>query len=230
MRRPAMALVVLLVALFGAVVTGCATPDPGTEVPRFPRAAAATDSAARPQKVGVLPDDCPYVLSAGDLGAVFGLPLDSVAVRTIIGIPMPASGRTERIDCTYSGTVGNVRGRTLVNIAATAFADREAAQTQWQINADASDGARSDLKVGTATAVVFERRGEAELSIVYGSGTLTLLLPDRPLPGGRSRVDMLTDLARRVLPSMAEAGAAPSPTPKPVPAPTPDQKAAAAGP
>jgi len=47
----------------------------------------------------------------------------------------------------------------------------------------------------------------------YGSGTVSLLLPNRPLPPGSTPAAMLIDLARRVLPTMA--GVAPSPTAAP---------------
>ena len=60
-----------------------------------------------------------------------------------------------------------------------------------------------DLPIGSAGAVLVERGGEALLSVVYGPATLTLILPDQPLPGDRPRTEALVDLALRVLPAIA---------------------------
>ena len=57
-----------------------------------------------PRDAGVVPDDCSRMLPVGELVAVLGLPLDSVVVRTTVGVPAPSVGRLERIDCAYSGT------------------------------------------------------------------------------------------------------------------------------
>ena len=197
-------------ALLAFALGACAAPQPGPDVPRFPPSSATAASSTAESKIGLVPDECPALLSTASLEAVLGLPLNSVAVRTTIGVPLPASGRTERIDCAFSGTMPPVQGRALLALAATGFSDRAAARKQWQINADASDGERRDLPVGAAEGVMFLRRGEAELSLVYGRSTLTLVLPDRPLPGGISREGMLTDLARRVLPTMADATGRPT--------------------
>ena len=70
----------------------------------------------------------------------------------------------------------------------------------------------SELPIGSAGAVLVERGGEALLSVVYGPATVTLVLPDQPLPGGRPRAEALVDLALRVLPAVA---------PRPLPAAEP---------
>lgn len=228
LRAAAVALrAVAIMAAAGVVggVAGCAAPPaPGPSVPQFPAPAAVSSTAAQPHHDGIIPDDCPALLAVDALGALLGLPLDSVAVRTTIGVPLPRSGRTERVDCAYTGNGGPARGQSLLSLAATGFRDRESARAQWAINVDATDGTRKDLPIGAASAVLFTRRGEAELAILYGSSNLTLVLPDRPLPGGRSREDLIVDLALRVLPTLADAGAAPPPplvTPPPPPSPPP---------
>ncbi|MFC4949608.1 hypothetical protein [Pseudonocardia sp. GCM10023141] len=208
------------IALAALLTAACAAPVPGPAVPLFPTSGSTSATATAAAKVGVIPDDCPALLSVTDLGALLGLPLNSVAVRTIIGVPLADSGRTERVDCSYSGTANPVRGKALLSVAATAFQDRAAALKQWQINVDASDGDRQDLMIGAATAVLFQRRDEAELSAVYGTGTVTLLLPNGKLPGARTRDDVLKDLAVRVLATMPEVGAAP-PAPTGAPAGSP---------
>ncbi len=163
----------------------------------------------------MLPDDCARVLPASELVAVLGLPLDSVAVRTTVGVPTPSVGRVERIDCAYSGTPvsGRDSGKALLAVNAAAYDTPADARAQWRLNASTEDGAHRDLPVGTASGVLVERAGEALLTVLYGSGTVTLTLPARPLPGGKTPDVMLVDLARRVLPTMA--GAAPPVTTAP---------------
>jgi hypothetical protein len=195
-----------LVLLAGC--SGAATPGPGLPTFADSAAAAATGGAAV-HDAGVVPDDCSRVLPPGELVAVLGLPLNSVVVRTTIGVPARSVERLERIDCAYNGTPGAGRenARSLLAINAAAYATPAAAHAQWELNAAAEDGAHHDLPVGIAPGVLVERPGEALLTVLYGSGTVTLTLPARPLPGGSTPAVMLVDLARRVLPTMA--GAAP---------------------
>jgi hypothetical protein len=147
------------------------------------------------------------------LVAVFGMPLDSLVVRTTVGVPAPSVGRIERMDCAYSGTAvaGPDSGKRVLAINAAAYTTPAAARAQWTLNTSGEDGLRHDEPVGTASGVLVERPGETLLAVQYGSGTITLVLPDRPLPPGSTPAAMLVDLARRVLPTMA--GVAPSPTP-----------------
>jgi hypothetical protein len=202
-----------------AMVAGCSVSaaDTGPAVPTFPGSTPSPTAAAPgTTDVGVVPDDCERLLKAADLGALLGLPLDSVGVHTTMGIPAPSVGRTERLDCAYTGTPGGpARGGPLLQLNAAAYTDAPSATAQWHRNADAEDGAHRDVPIGSASAVLVERRGEALLTVVYGSGTLTFSLPDRPLPGNRPRGDVLVDLALRVLPAIAAAAptpAAPPPT------------------
>ena len=74
-----------------------------------------------------------------------------------------------------------------------------------------------DLPIGSAGAVLVERGGEALLSVVYGPATLTLILPDQPLPGGRPRTEALVDLALRVLPAVAPPASSPRTAPTAAP-------------
>lgn len=207
----------LLAALL--TVAGCAQPEPGPTLPTFPVASATSGTAAPagPDQ-GAVPDDCARLVTAGDLGALLGLPLDSVAVRSTVGVPAPSVGRTERLDCFYSGTAGGpARGRTLLSLNAAAYGTPAAAAAQWTLNTDAEDGTKRDVPIGAARSVLVERGGEALLTVLYGSGTLTFTLPDRPLP--RDRAAVLVDLAQRVLPGIgATAPVVTSPPRTPAPA------------
>jgi hypothetical protein len=175
-----------------------------TQVPTFPRSADASSTAPTAPDDGVLPDDCARILPVGDLEAVLGMPLGSVAQRTTIGVAEPSVGRTERVACEYTGTAGGpARGRTLLNVNASAYTDPNAASKQWRINADAENGGRRELPIGSASAVLVERQGEAVLMVVNEVSNLTLVLPNQPLPGGRPPADALVDLALRVLPAVS---------------------------
>jgi hypothetical protein len=196
-------------------LTACAAGASEAElpVPTFPASAQGADGAAAAQDPG-LPDDCERLLPVADLGALLGLPLDSVSVRTIIGTPSPSVGRTERLTCQYLGTAAapGLRGVTLLNVNAGLYLDGAAAAEHWRINVNAEDdgGARRDLQLGTAPAVLVERAGETMLTTVNGSGTVTLVLPSRvPQPSGRAPADTLVDLALRTL---AEVTPPPNPT------------------
>lgn len=207
-----------------ALLAGCASaPVAGPSLPTFPETGAVSSSAmaSTARDAGVVPDDCSRILPVGELVAVFGMPLDSVVVRTTVGVPAPSVGRLERMDCTYSGTAaaGPDSGRRLLAINAAAYTTPAAARAQWLLNAAIEDGVHRDQPVGTASGVLVERPGEALLAIQYGSGTVTLDLPDRPLPPGSNPAAMLVDLARRVLPTIA--GAASSPTAAPTTPPGP---------
>jgi hypothetical protein len=215
--RAARALLAVALAL---AVVGCGTSDAEpTSVPTFPASDGPGPAASTVDDGRVIPADCGRILGAPDLEAVMGLPLGSVAVRTTIGVPQPAVGRTERVSCRYT-RAGDGGGRPLLDVNATAYRDAAAASAQWQVNVRAESGERRDLPLGSAPGVLFEKHGQAVLMVAHSTSNLTLVLPDQPLPGGKSRADALVDLALRVLPSVAvmPSGTAP---PQQVPGPQP---------
>lgn len=223
--RAAWALVAVALAL---AVGGCGTSnaDP-TSVPTFP-AADATGPAPSPADDGrVIPVDCGRILGTPDLEAVMGLPLGSVAVRTTIGVPQPAVGRTERVTCRYT-RAGDGGGRPLLDINATAYRDAAAASAQWEVNVRAESGDRRDMPLGSAPGVLFEKRGQAVLMVAHATSNLTLVLPDQPLPGDKSRADALVDLALRVLPAVAVMPSSTAP-PQQTPQPGPQSQVGASG-
>jgi hypothetical protein len=215
----------VVVVLTSAALAACgsAAGEPGTlPVPTFPSTAqAAASSTAGPTDQGLLPDDCTRVLSGNDLGALFGLPLDSVVVRTTLGVPAPAVGRTERLACQYNRAGGAHDDLLDLNIGA--YSDANAATKQWRTNAAAEDGAHRDVALGGAHGVLVERPQEAVLMVANGAETLTFVLPDRVRIRDLSAGDTLVDLALRVLPAVSAAA-----TPPVVPAPA-SRPAEAAG-
>ena len=209
--------------LIGAILTllvGCSgAPVPGPSLPTFPAAHDPSSAAAAVRSdAGVVPDDCTRILPVDQLVAVLGLPLNSLVVRTTVGVPAPSVGRLERMDCAYTGTApGPDNGRRILAINAAAYTSQAAAHAQWMLNTSGEDGVHRDQPVGSAAGTLVERPGETLLAVQYGSGTVTLVLPDRPLPAASTPAAMLVDLARRVLPTMAGAAPAPSsPPPAPV--------------
>ena len=195
------------------VLTSCgsAAGEPGAlPVPTFPAvptAAAAVGGGAVDQ--GRLPDDCTRLLAGNDLGALFGLPLDSVSVRTTIGAPAPAVGRTERLTCSYART-GGTKG-DLLDVNVSAYTDAEAATRQWRTNAAVEDGPHRDVPLGAARGVLVERQTDAVLLVANGAETLTFVLPQPVRIRDLSAADTLVDLALRVLPSVAAGAAPPAP-------------------
>jgi hypothetical protein len=195
-----------------AVLAGCGTPPSGPSVPTFPDPVAASEAVgvAGPDE-GAVPDDCARLLAVADLNALLGLPLDSVAVRTTRHVGSPSVGRTERVACEYTGQ-GGVRGR-LLQLDVSSYTDADAALAQWRVNTAAENGTRTDLSIGSAQAVLLERRGEAVLRVVHGTGNFAFVLPQRPLPAGRSAQDILVDVALRVMPAIKDQPAAASAAP-----------------
>lgn len=191
---------------------GSAAGEPGAlPVPTFAAAPASAGAAGGGGVVdqGRLPDDCTRLLAGNDLGALFGLPLESVAVRTTIGTPAPAVGRTERLTCSYARTSGS-KG-DLLDINVSAYTDAEAATKQWRTNAAVEDGPHRDVPLGDARGVLVERPTDAVLLVAIGAETLTFVLPQPVRIRDLSAADTLVDLALRVLPTVS-AGAAPAST------------------
>lgn len=205
-------------ALLIVLSAGCAPADAETTpVPRFPLPSAS--GSAQPGeagRAGALPTECGEFLAVADLGALLGLPLNSVTVRRTIGIAEPSVGRTERVACRYNGT-GEGRD-TLLDINVARYVDAAAAEQQWRTNTGVESGDRTDLAIGAAQAALFDRPGESVLMVTFDDDTLTFVLPEGPRPGDRARGDVLVDLALRVLPAVGPSGtgtAATAPTPPP---------------
>ena len=192
--------------------------------------AAATSGAGGPAaRPTGLPGDCSTVLSVDDLGALFGLPIGSVAVSTIRGVPAPSVGRTERVACSY--TRSDAGAGKLLDVNIGRFTDEAAANGQWKVNSAAErsgGGTVTDVSIGDAVAVLIERPTESTLLVAYRLDTLTFVLPARAA-GGRPAQDVLVDLAKRIIP--VTAATMPTTTPVPPPAaPSAPQSTGAARP
>lgn len=211
--RAARGVVLAVVLLLAAA---CSSSPPTTPLPAFPTAPAVESAGGPGTPDGSIPTDCGGMLAVDDLNALLGLPIGSVAARTTIGVPEPSVGRTQRVACRYSLVPG--RG-TLLDLNAARYSDAEAASRQWSVNADAESGERRDLSIGAARAALFERAPETVLMVTYDDDTLTFVLPEGPRPEGRTRADVLIDLALRVLPTVGPVTTAAVPSSSSTPSP-----------
>jgi hypothetical protein len=194
------------------VLAACADDRTGPSVPTFadPAAAAAATAGGPAEDEGAVPNDCARLIGTGDLGALLGLPLDSVALRTTQHVGSPSVGRTERVACDYTGQ-GSVKGR-LLQLDVSSYTDAEAAAAQWRVNTNAEDGDRTEVAIGSASAMLVQRGSETVLRVVHGTHNLAFVLPSRKLPGERTPGEALVDLALRVL-AVVDTGAVAPPAP-----------------
>lgn len=199
-------------ALSGVVllagVAACGSPPLVVAVPTFPATHPALTTTPPPGPgAGHLPTDCELIVGHDELPALFGLPVDSVTVRTVQGVPSPSVGRLERIDCTYMVTdPATAPPGVVLRLTLGRYSDVAAAHDQHDRNvADqgggASASAQSDL--GAAAATVVQRGARTVLLTCYDAVTVDLDLAQRPWP--LPPRDLLTDLARRVLARVAPA-------------------------
>ncbi|WP_143172353.1 hypothetical protein [Pseudonocardia thermophila] len=197
----------MLCLLLGGSLTGCggASAEPGVMVPTFAPTTPTADPATEPL------DPCAALITPADVAGVLGLDPAKTSVRTIRGLPAPAVGRTEKIDCTYQGE----KGRSLFTLRAYTYESPEAARKQWELNASLEDGEKRDIAVGPATGLLYVRRGELLLSLIDGPRTLAVQVPDRTVPKGRARENLITDFAQRALKIDPEAVATTSAEPTP---------------
>ena len=184
------------------VTAGCTRAPVPVAVPTFPAAPPATTTApvAATQATG-LPLDCEELIGHDELPALFGLPEGSVTVGTVLGQPAPAVGRRQRVDCTYTAAdPAGAQRSVALRVTVGLYQDGTAARDQHERNvADLEAGAAGSLRpeLGDVAATMVQRTGEDVLLTSYGALTLDLDLPHEPHP--LAPVDLLTDLARRIL-------------------------------
>jgi len=187
-------------AVVVSTATACASAPVAVPVPTFAATPPTSAAPAVSETGSRLPADCMQLLPGDELAALFGLPVDSLAVRTVLGTPSPSVGREERLTCTYtmSGPGAPSQGVVLRTTVGT-YRDDAAARAQHERNvADERAGTSGSVQpeLGTAAATVFHR-GSASV-LLTSSGAVTLDL-DLPRPGPLAPADLLVDLARRLL-------------------------------
>jgi hypothetical protein len=181
-------------------------------IPTFaadPSAADAARAGVKPRAT-LLPTDCADTLTGPvDVAALLGQPTGSVTGHTVRGVGSPSVGLLERVNCTYSVAR---RPAPLLTVGLGAFADPASAARQRDRNLAAEQGdARSSVVVplGDARAVLVTERDRRLLMVAYDRFTLTAALASGVV--AESQVQpVLTDFARRVLPTL-EPAAVPQP-------------------
>lgn len=197
-----------------SAVAGCGNGDVDNEpIPTFSSAvnSAPSDRTARET---LLPTECADALSAEQMAALLGQPLDGVAVRTVIGQPAPSVGQLERVTCRYQRVPS---GRQLdsqgvgqawagdVMIIMSAYGTREQARNQHATNvaAERSDArSASNLSIGSAPAVLLDERTQTVLMVVSGRSAVSVAVQGGVIAPNDTRA-MLVDMAQRVLPNLA---------------------------
>jgi hypothetical protein len=196
-----------------STATACASAPVVVPVPTFAQTPPTSTAPAAPEPGSRLPTDCAQLLAGDELAALFGLPVDGLAVRTVLGAPSPSVGREERLTCTYTLSGPGDPGQGVVlRTTVGAYRDAAAARAQHERNvaderAGTSGSAQPEL--GTAAATILHRGGESLL--LTSSDTVTLDLDLPPRPGPMAPVDLLVDLARRLLARLTPGSGAASP-------------------
>src|SRR3954452_12514424 len=196
-------------AVLVAGATACASAPVVIPVPTFPADGPTPTTTRSPaSSTGPrLPTDCEALMGGDELTALFGLPVASVAVGTVLGAPSPSVARVERMSCTYtvSGPVVPQLQGVILRMTLGAYSDAAAAHDQHERNvadqrAGASSSAQPDLGSAAATLV---RRGDEDNVLLASLDDVTLDLDLARPPGPLTPADLLTDLARRVLARLA---------------------------
>jgi hypothetical protein len=196
--------------MLGGVLAGCAAEArSGVDLPTF----AATVPTSGPAAAAPL-DPCAALITPADVAIVLGLDPGKTAVRSVRGVPAPTVGRTDKLDCTYTAD----KGRALFTLRTATYATPDAARQQWQLNGGLEQGEKQPVTVGQAVGTLYLRRDELLLSVLDGPRTLAVQVPDRTVPKGRARENLITDFAQRALKIDPNAPSAPVPPP-PAPAP-----------
>jgi len=207
-RRTVRLLAPVLALMLGGMVAGCgAEARSGVDLPTFAPNVPTSDPAS-----AVPLDPCAALITPADVANVLGLDPGKTGVKSVRGVPAPAVGRTDKLDCTYTAD----KGRPLFTLRAATYATPDAARQQWQLNGGLEKGDKRDVTVGPAAGVLYMRRDELLLSVVDGPRTLAVQVPDRTVPKGRARENLVTDFAQRALKVDPNAPPAPAPAPPPV--------------
>ena len=115
---------------------------------------AGADEGAAPRRLRAAP-------RRRDLDALLGLPLDSVAVRTTLGIAgARRSAAPSGVACRYT-RAGGRPGRPLLDVTSPPTPTPDAAAEQWRTNVDVEDGAHREVPIGSAGGGARRAAGEA---------------------------------------------------------------------
>ena len=186
-----------LTILTGLVLlTACTSPPPGPPgtPPALPQFTTTTEPpSTRTERT--VPRTCDQVITAADLDKLLETRI-SGATAEIVGTPMPAIGRTARIDC-YFGIPGRDRAKAALVVTLAAYSTPDAADARIDRTAadEQAQGARiTGIAVGPDPGLLIE--GAARIVVArHGRVTVVVQAATTAVPG---------DQAARVLPKIAD--------------------------
>jgi hypothetical protein len=186
------------VLLFGTVLlAGCTSEPPsraGAPPPALPQfTTSAEPPPARTERA--VPNTCGQVITPLDLDDLLETRI-SGATSEVVGTPVPAIGRTARIDC-YFGIPGRDRDKAALVVTLAAYSTPEAAgeRVERTLADERARGARiTDVEVGPDRGALIEGAGRIVVAR-HGRITVVVRASIGAVPG---------DQAARVLPEIAD--------------------------
>jgi hypothetical protein len=137
------------------------------------------------------------------VAALLAQPVAAVSSHTVLGVGSPSVGLLERLDCSYRRRTDTATAT--LQLRAQAYTDPGAASRHQEINV-AAEGADAhtteNIAIGTAQAVLLPEPGRPVLMVTDARVNLTISLVDAVVPT-LGTPEVLVDLARRVLPTLA---------------------------
>ncbi|MFC5287882.1 hypothetical protein ACFPM7_12540 [Actinokineospora guangxiensis] len=179
------------------LLAGCTSEPPSRADAPAPALPQFTTTAEPPpaRTERAVPDTCGQVVTAADLDGLLETRI-SGGTSEIVGTPMPAIGRTARIDC-YFGIPGRDRDKAALVVTLAAYLTPEAAgdRVERTLADERAHGARiTDIAVGPDRGVLVEGAGRIVVAR-HGRVTVVVRASVGAVPG---------DQAARVLPKIAD--------------------------
>ena len=179
------------------LVAGCTSAPPAPRAPSAPALPEFTTTTTPPpvRVERTVPRSCAQVITDADLDELLETRIGAARAE-IAGKPMPAIGRTARLDC-YFGVPRGDRAKSSLIVTLAAYTDATAAQERIDrtIADERAQGARvTEVPVGADTGHLIE--GVTRI-VIARHGKVTVVVQAQPalVPG---------DQPRRVLPKIAD--------------------------
>lgn len=180
-----------------AVVAGCTSAPPTAARPSAPALPEFTTTTTAPptRTERTVPAACSQVITEDELAELVETPI-SGGTAEVAGKPMPAIGRTARLDC-YFGVPGGDRAKAALVVTLASYTDPTSAQERVDrtIADERARGARVvDIAVGPDRGHLVESAGRLVV-VRHGRVTVVVQAVLALVPG---------DQAARVLPRIAD--------------------------
>lgn len=173
-RDPVRVWVLVLVLVSCCACATATEPIVDPEVPAFSTPAPPGRAEGRP-----VPETCPEVITAEELGTILGMFVRGEA-QPVVGVPQESIGRTARLDCYYGLQPGRPLDTATLWVGMTSYADPERAQSRLTDTIDVERDASShvdEIAVGPGKGTLL--RGK-EWTVVALRGSTTVVVTVRP--------------------------------------------------